>query len=64
MLHLQVQIGGKSGGDCGKVKDLKQLSGGERSYTTVAFTLVGGFHYPAGLRSFMQANCKALDFRT
>ncbi|PSC67130.1 structural maintenance of chromosomes 6B, partial [Micractinium conductrix] len=51
-LQLQVrmnakQIGGARGerggaGAAGEVRDLKQLSGGERSYTTVAFTLALG----------------------
>lgn len=42
-LQLEVLIGAKNvtqGG--GSVKDLKQLSGGERSFTTVAFTLALG----------------------
>ena len=36
------QPGGGGGGGGAAVKDLKQLSGGERSYTTVAFTLALG----------------------
>jgi structural maintenance of chromosomes protein 6 len=40
-LSLAVQIG-KDGVGNEKIKDLKQLSGGERSYTTVAFTLALG----------------------
>jgi structural maintenance of chromosomes protein 6 len=38
-LTLSVRIGERAGEGSGAVKDLKQLSGGERSYTTVAFTL-------------------------
>jgi chromosome segregation ATPase len=40
-LTLAVQIG-KDGVSNERIKDLKQLSGGERSYTTVAFTLALG----------------------
>jgi len=40
-LSLAVQIG-KDGVGNERIKDLKQLSGGERSYTTVAFTLALG----------------------
>lgn len=40
-LSLSVQIG-KDGVGNERIKDLKQLSGGERSYTTVAFTLALG----------------------
>ncbi|KAI3430279.1 hypothetical protein D9Q98_004875 [Chlorella vulgaris] len=44
-LQLKVQIGSKGSKEAGgAVKDLKQLSGGERSYTTVAFTLALGGH--------------------
>ena len=38
---MSVQIGKDAVGN-EKIKDLKQLSGGERSYTTVAFTLALG----------------------
>ncbi|KAL4424708.1 hypothetical protein ABPG77_000051 [Micractinium sp. CCAP 211/92] len=44
-LHVQMNskgAGGGRGGGTGEVRDLKQLSGGERSYTTVAFTLALG----------------------
>ena len=41
-LRLKVTIGGKAAGDTGAVRDLKQLSGGERSFATVAFTLALG----------------------
>lgn len=45
-LKVQVNSRGGGGGAGGKeptaVRDLKQLSGGERSYTTVAFTLALG----------------------
>jgi chromosome segregation ATPase len=41
LLYLSVQIG-KDGVGNEKINDLKQLSGGERSYTTVAFTLALG----------------------
>jgi len=42
-LTLSVQIGElRTGAGAGAVKDLKQLSGGERSFTTVAFTLALG----------------------
>ena len=40
-LAVQMNANGKSNGN-ERVKDLKQLSGGERSYTTVAFTLALG----------------------
>jgi hypothetical protein len=42
-LSLSVQVAERRGGTGGgAVKDLKQLSGGERSFTTVAFTLALG----------------------
>jgi chromosome segregation ATPase len=41
-LELAVQVDGKMAKGAGAVRDLKQLSGGERSYTTVAFTLALG----------------------
>ncbi|KAL3161007.1 hypothetical protein ABBQ38_009393 [Trebouxia sp. C0009 RCD-2024] len=40
-LEIKVRIGGH-GANTGNVKDLKQLSGGEKSYTTVAFALALG----------------------
>lgn len=41
-LSLVVQIGGSKKAGSGQAKDLKTLSGGERSFTTVAFTLALG----------------------
>eukprot|EP00884_Botryococcus_braunii_P004090 jgi/Botrbrau1/13682/Bobra.0378s0013.1 len=48
-LNLKVKITGSK--DAEKVKDLKQLSGGERSYTTVCFALAVGEYIQSPFRA-------------